>query len=111
MGSILLILILYQYIKTRRLIAETCNRGSWWGPGESELAIDPGKVSGNYGRVSSFKIWSRKESIYDRALITRFTIGFVIMGFVYELPDFAETFLHLPQGLSNNDYTIIALPT
>lgn len=80
MGSILLILILYQYIKTRRLIAETCNRGSWWGPGESELAIDPGKVSGNYGRVSSFKIWSRKESIYDRALITRFTIGFVIMG-------------------------------
>ncbi|RKF79329.1 putative glycoside hydrolase [Golovinomyces cichoracearum] len=82
-GSILLVLILFKYIKTRRLVAECYMDDDWWGPSENELLTDRDSKIENYGKVSS-KLWSRKRSIYDRALITRFTIGFVIMA-VFEV--------------------------
>ncbi|KAE8448058.1 hypothetical protein EG329_009823 [Mollisiaceae sp. DMI_Dod_QoI] len=80
LGSILLILILYKYIKTRRLVAEY-SRGSWWA---SESSKDGSENRSEYIGAShgagSAVTSSVRGSIYDRVLVTRFTIGFIILA-------------------------------
>lgn len=77
-GSILLVLMLYKYIKTRRLVSGNHRRGRWWASDGTKSQNET--VSGN-STVDTYQPTSRK-SIYDRALVTRFTIGFVILAYV-----------------------------
>ncbi|EPQ61896.1 hypothetical protein BGT96224_4631, partial [Blumeria graminis f. sp. tritici 96224] len=79
LGSVLLVLILFKYIKTRRLLAECNGRGEWWATIDADdLMYRTSTTDSNSSSVSA-KISSKKKSIYDRALVTRFTIGFVVM--------------------------------
>ena len=72
-GSALLALILYKYMKTRRILTGNEHRGGWWASKDSR--------SNNSGTVESgVTITESQRSIYDRALVTRFTIGFVILA-------------------------------
>ncbi|KAI1006028.1 hypothetical protein K3495_g2192 [Podosphaera aphanis] len=90
LGSILTALVLFKYIRTRRLIAGHTSRGDWWGPSEIDsLSYNDDFSEGSINDSSSIKegsifrskIFNRmRHSIYDRALITRFTICFVIMA-------------------------------
>ncbi|SZF06291.1 unnamed protein product [Blumeria hordei] len=78
LGSVLLVLILYKYMKTRRLLAECNGRGEWWATIDADdLMYRTSTTDSNSSSVSA-KISSKKKSIYDRALVTRFTIGFVV---------------------------------
>ncbi|RDL37488.1 uncharacterized protein BP5553_04921 [Venustampulla echinocandica] len=58
-GSILIVLIVYKYLKTRRLFADSDPRGIWWATQESEdrHSVDTGR----------------------KMLVTRFTIGFIVL--------------------------------
>jgi hypothetical protein len=78
MGSILLLLILYKYMKTRRLVAGYGKRGRWWASDDRSQR----DVGADYtaDTVASGVTSSTRRSIYDKALITRFTLGFVIMA-------------------------------
>ncbi|RKF65468.1 putative glycoside hydrolase [Erysiphe neolycopersici] len=79
MGSILLILILYKYMETRKLASEhDIQDDDWWTQGTSDLS-EKETIIGSYGKISH-RLWNRKRYKYDKALVTRFTIGFVIMG-------------------------------
>jgi hypothetical protein len=78
MGSVLLVLILYKYMKTRRLVAGYGKRGRWWASDDRSQQ----DVGTNYtaDTMTSGMTSSTRRSIYDRALMTRFTLGFVIMA-------------------------------
>jgi len=76
-GGILLIFILYKYIKTRRLVAGYAKRGGWWASGGSQER--QAREFGAEGTMESEGTSSTRRSIYDRALVVRFTIGFVIL--------------------------------
>jgi hypothetical protein len=76
-GTACLILTLYKYIKTRRLVAGSRERGGWWASGSSKGQRAP-NVS-TEGTANSSSTDESRGSIYDRALITRFTIGFCIL--------------------------------
>ncbi|APA11922.1 hypothetical protein sscle_08g066920 [Sclerotinia sclerotiorum 1980 UF-70] len=77
-GSILMILILYKYIKTRRLLFAHDKRNGWWGSSGAATATDTtGTCTVNGSGNDNCK--ASRRSLYDRALITRFTIGFVIL--------------------------------
>ncbi|KUJ11882.1 uncharacterized protein LY89DRAFT_738523 [Mollisia scopiformis] len=85
MGSVLLVLILYKYMKTRRLVSGYSRRGKWWASGSSKDRSD--NRSGNRSEndvgtryTAETAVTNTRRSIYDRALITRFTIGFVILA-------------------------------
>ncbi|CZR59817.1 uncharacterized protein PAC_09711 [Phialocephala subalpina] len=82
MGSILLILILYKYMKTRRLVSGYSRRGRWWASGSSKDRSEnrSGNDIGAGYTAESGVTSSTRRSIYDRALVTRFTIGFVILA-------------------------------
>lgn len=86
MGSVLLVLILYKYMKTRRLVAGYSQRqGRWWASDGSKSRTDesgyaPGTVETGVSGAVSGGGSSTRRSIYDRALVTRFTIGFVILA-------------------------------
>ncbi|PVH80644.1 hypothetical protein DL98DRAFT_515304 [Cadophora sp. DSE1049] len=82
MGSILLILILYKYMKTRRLVAgHSQRRGRWWASdGSKSRTDDSAYAQGTVETGVSGAVSSTRRSIYDRALVTRFTIGFVILA-------------------------------
>lgn len=75
MGSVLLILILFKYMKTRRLVAGS-QSGGWWAS-QQESYNQSGNTLEN-GTISP-EVTSRR-SIYDRALLTRFSIGFVLLA-------------------------------
>ncbi|KAH6674167.1 hypothetical protein B0J14DRAFT_33301 [Halenospora varia] len=76
-GTVLLILILYKYMKTRRLVMGSGRRGKWWASGSSK---DRSQTDfGTNGTDRSGVASSTRQSIYDRALVTRFTIGFGIL--------------------------------
>ncbi|TGO52245.1 hypothetical protein BCON_0145g00270 [Botryotinia convoluta] len=82
-GSILMVLILYKYIKTRRLLFAHEKRNGWWASSGTATATDTTGISTGTGtgtgqsNANNRKI--ARRSVYDRALITRFTIGFVII--------------------------------
>jgi hypothetical protein len=76
-GSILLIFILYKYVKTRGLVAGFAKRGGWWASGGSKERQARG--FGAEGIMESDITSNTRRSIYDRALVVRFTIGFVIL--------------------------------
>ncbi|KAB8294840.1 hypothetical protein EYC80_006801 [Monilinia laxa] len=85
-GSILMVLILYKYIKTRRLLFEHEKRNGWWGSSGTATASDMiatghgnANASGSVNDIGNGNHTSTGRSLYDRALITRFTIGFVIL--------------------------------
>ncbi|KAF8851897.1 hypothetical protein BDZ45DRAFT_129285 [Acephala macrosclerotiorum] len=82
MGSILLVLILYKYMKTRRLVSGYSRRGRWWASGSSKDRSEnrSGNDIGAGYTAESGVASSTRRSIYDRALVTRFTIGFVILA-------------------------------
>jgi hypothetical protein len=87
-GGVLLIFILYKYIKTRRLVAGYAKRGGWWASGSSkERAERQAREFGAEGTVESEVTSSTRGSIYDRALVVRFTIGFVILIVLLHSPD------------------------
>ena len=77
MGSVLLILILYKYMKTRRLATGGSRRGAWWASRDSK-SQQSRDVGSNY--TPGTANLSTRSSIYDRALITRFSIGFVVLA-------------------------------
>ncbi|KAF4626181.1 hypothetical protein G7Y89_g11983 [Cudoniella acicularis] len=77
-GTVLLILILYKYMKTRRLVAgSNQQRGRWWASGSSKERSQ--NDIGTNGTMESGIGSNTRRSIYDRALVTRFTIGFGIL--------------------------------
>jgi hypothetical protein len=77
-GTILLILILYKYMKTRRLVMGSAHRGGWWASGGSKRRQ---RDIGAEGTIESeITASTGRSSIYDRALVARFTIGFVILA-------------------------------
>jgi hypothetical protein len=78
MGSILLVLILYKYMKTRRLVSGYSKRGRWWASDDRSQQ----DIGANYtaDTMTSGVTSSTRRSIYDKALMTRFTLGFVIMA-------------------------------
>ncbi|CZT44969.1 uncharacterized protein RSE6_05232 [Rhynchosporium secalis] len=88
LGSILLVLILYKYMKTRRLVAgPAARRGRWWASNGSKSRSndDSGYAAGTVETgVSSGGGPNTRRSIYDRALVTRFSIGFVVLA-VFEI--------------------------
>lgn len=75
-GSILLVLILVKYIKTRRLTTRRMRRSGWWHSESSQQASNL-ESGTNFGSDSSD---GGSHSIYDQALITRFGIGFVLLA-------------------------------
>lgn len=89
-GSVLMVLILYKYIRTRRLLFAHETRNGWWrssGTATATNTTGTGKVNGSGSGIGSGigsgsgndNYISTRRSLYDRALITRFTIGFVIL--------------------------------
>ncbi|KAF7870550.1 hypothetical protein EAF04_004294 [Stromatinia cepivora] len=79
-GSILMILILYKYIKTRRLLFAHDKRNGWWVSSGAATATDTtGTCTGNGSGIANDNHKATRRSLYDRALIIRFTIGFVIL--------------------------------
>lgn len=91
-GSVLMVLILYKYIRTRRLLFAHEKRNGWWrssGAATATNTTGTGNVNGSgsgsgigsgIGNGSGNDNYiSTRRSLYDRALITRFTIGFVIL--------------------------------
>jgi hypothetical protein len=76
-GTVCLVLTLYKYVKTRRLVAGSEDRGGWWASGGSKGRRAPD--IGTQGTAQSSLTAESRGSIYDRALITRFTIGFFIL--------------------------------
>ena len=79
-GSVLLVFILYKYMKTRRLVAGSGRVGKWWASGGSKQSSNPSQGGGASGTAASGTASSTRGSIYDRALVTRFTIGFVVLA-------------------------------
>jgi hypothetical protein len=79
-GSVLLILILYKYMKTRRLLTGPGRRGWWASGGSKERSRD--EFIGTERTIESGVTSVTKRTSYDRALVTRFTIGFVILAYV-----------------------------
>lgn len=84
MGSILLILILYKYMKTRRLVMGYSRRGRWWASGSSKDRSRATRDLSQQGTVESTVesggVSTTRRSIYDRSLVIRFSIGFVILA-------------------------------
>ncbi|QSZ36485.1 hypothetical protein DSL72_006365 [Monilinia vaccinii-corymbosi] len=79
-GTILMILILYKYIKTRRLLYAHEKRNEWWGPSATDTTVTGhGDVNDSMNGTGNGTHTSKRRSLYDRALITRFTIGFIIL--------------------------------
>ncbi|KAG4434667.1 hypothetical protein IFR05_009842 [Cadophora sp. M221] len=103
-GSVLLVLILYKYMKTRRLVAgHSQRRGRWWASdGSKSRTDDSGYAPGTIETGVSGTVSSTRRSIYDRALVTRFTIGFVILA-LFEIVIIIFTLFQ-----ANNNATIAA---
>ena len=82
MGGVLLILILYKYVKTRRLVAGGyAKRGHWWASsGTSRDRSQDTRDFNAQGTVESGVTSNSSRSIYDRALLIRFSIGFMILA-------------------------------
>lgn len=80
MGGILLVLILYKYVKTRRLVAGYSRRGRWWASGSKDSRAT--RDFSQQATVESGVTSNTRRSIYDRALLVRFSIGFVILAYV-----------------------------
>jgi hypothetical protein len=81
MGGVLLVLILYKYVKTRRLVAGYSRRGRWWA--SSDASKDRSQATRDFSQqatVESGVTSSTRRSIYDRALLVRFSIGFIILA-------------------------------
>lgn len=71
-GSVLLFLILYKYMKTRRVLAGSDQRHGWWG--------SKGSTEDATSTMESGVRSDTRRSLYDRALVIRFTTGFVILA-------------------------------
>lgn len=79
-GVVLMILTLFKYIKTRRLVMGSRNRGGWWASGGSKERRAP-TISANVNVSQSGVTTSSgvRNALYDRSLIIRFCVGFTIM--------------------------------
>ncbi|POS86959.1 hypothetical protein EPUL_003727 [Erysiphe pulchra] len=67
-------------METRKLASEyDIKDDDWWTQSMSDDLSEKEAIIESYGKVS-YKLWNRKRYKYDKALVTRFTIGFVIMG-------------------------------
>ncbi|KAG9247384.1 hypothetical protein BJ878DRAFT_191332 [Calycina marina] len=84
-GSILLILTLYKYMKTRRLVmgSRSNKLGGWWNPSSGESAAHSQTLESGTARPGAI-VSEKRRSIYDRALLIRFTIAFLILA-VFEV--------------------------
>ena len=76
-SSILAVLMLFKYIRTRRLIARASRKGGGWASGGSTEGGWSGQDNGPEGMMKS-----GATSTYDIGLLTRFTIGFVFTAYV-----------------------------
>jgi hypothetical protein len=78
-GTVVQILTLYKYMKTRRLLAGQARRGRWWAPGSIERSnIDIGTDTTT--SRGSHVLASAEQAVYDRALVIRFSIGFFFLA-------------------------------
>lgn len=78
-GSILLVLTLYKYMKSRRLTVGGGRRGGWWGSSTTRRSGSQTLGSGRNHTAGLSSESTTVRSIYDRALIARFSIGFIIL--------------------------------
>lgn len=80
-GVVLMILTLFKYIKTRRLVMGSGQRGGWWASGGSKERRAPTlSVNANVSQSGVTTTSSGvRNALYDRSLIIRFCIGFTIM--------------------------------
>lgn len=78
-GSVLLVLILFKYMKTRRLTVRNAERSPWWASNQSK-SISQSTGTNATNETDDTELSSKRQSIYDRALVTRFTIGFVLLA-------------------------------
>ncbi|KAN0108479.1 hypothetical protein V8E51_008221 [Hyaloscypha variabilis] len=102
-GGILLVLILYKYVKTRRLVAGYGRRGRWWA--SSGSSKDRSRATQDFsqqGTIESGVASNTRRSIYDRALLIRFSIGFMILA-VFEVAIIIFTLVQ-----ANNNASIAA---
>lgn len=65
-------------MKTRRLATGQAKRGAWWASGASKEIRSQDVGLG--GTVKSGVTLGIQRSIYDRALVIRFTVGFIILA-------------------------------
>lgn len=78
-GTALLVLTLYKYVRTRRLVMSSARRGGWWASdGTKDTTQQDTRTSRT---IESSDVTSNlRRSIYDKALIARFTVGFVVLA-------------------------------
>lgn len=95
-GSTLLVLILFKYIRTQRVTARHMRRSGWWQPG-SEHSQQPSSLESGSNMESS-NASSGRSSRYDRALITRFSIAFILLAYALKLMSFLDLRLKLQIG-------------
>ncbi|KIM98609.1 hypothetical protein OIDMADRAFT_128758 [Oidiodendron maius Zn] len=78
-GTIVQILTLYKYMKTRRLLAGRARRGGWWVSGSRERSfVDIGTET--VTSQGSHIVASAEQAVYDRALVIRFSIAFFFLA-------------------------------
>ena len=78
-GTIVQILTLYKYMKTRRLLAGRARRGGWWVSGSRERSfVDIGTET--VTSEGSHIVASAEQALYDRALVIRFSIAFFFLA-------------------------------
>ncbi|PQE33010.1 glycoside hydrolase protein [Rutstroemia sp. NJR-2017a WRK4] len=70
-GSIFMVLILVKYVKTRRILFSHERRNGWFG--------SSGEVTGVSTGTDATTARANRRAVYDRALIVRFTTGFIIL--------------------------------
>lgn len=94
-GSVLLVLILFKYIKTRRLTMRHAYRSPWWASHDSKSASRSRETdvteTGATVKTTTSEPISARQSTYDRALVTRFTLGFVILALVLSTYHYGHT--------------------
>jgi len=66
-------------MKTRRLVmgSNSAQLGGWWGPSSGDSTVRSQTLESGTGPEA---LSDRKRSIYDRALLIRFSIAFVILA-------------------------------
>ncbi|KAL3424019.1 glycoside hydrolase [Phlyctema vagabunda] len=76
-GGILLAMILYKYIKTRRLTIRHTGHSHWWASCNSK---DRSTQPTTGDALEALESPTSHPSVYDRALIIRFSIGFILLA-------------------------------
>jgi hypothetical protein len=70
-GSVFMVLILIKYVKTRRILFSHERRNGWFG--------SSGEMTGVSTGTDATTARANRRAVYDRALIIRFTTGFIIL--------------------------------